>query len=178
MVLRNCRILQGKVDIENGFFQTKNKPVNKGVLNNSGYFLINLKRNGQSKFRIMTMQLAIYLEANNIPALPKGFVLHHINCDTGNNTIDNISLVTPTYNSYCAAKSKDYKQIYLKRKKNGFVQKIKATCSDKTHKIYKSMNKCAQAFTVNVGTISKIVNKKPYYNSITQKNKTFTFCRV
>ena len=177
MVLRNCRIFQGKVDIENGFFQTKNKPVNKGVLNNSGYFLINLKRHGQSNFKIMTMQLAIYLEANNIMALPKGFVIHHIDSETGNNNIDNISLVTPTYNSYCAARSKDYGKIYEKRKKNGFIQKIKATCPG-TQKVYKSMNKCAQAFNVNVGTISKIVNKKKYYNSITQKGKTYTFCRV
>ena len=152
--------------------------MNQGVLNNSGYFLINLKRQGESKHRVMTMQLATYLEANNITKIPKGFVLHHIDNNTGNNRIDNISLCTPTYNSYCAAKSKDYKKIYELRKKNGFIQKIKATCSDKTHKVYRSMNKCAQAFGVNVGTISKIVNKKPYYNSITQKNKTFTFCRA
>ena len=95
MSLRQCTIFQGLVNIEEGYFQTKNKPVNKGSLNNSGYYLINLKPKGSKLFRVLTIQLAIYLEANNLTEIPKGFCLHHIDNNTNNNKILNLSLCTP-----------------------------------------------------------------------------------
>ena len=177
MSLRQCTIFQGLVNIEEGYFQTKNKPVNKGSLNNSGYYLINLKPKGSKLFRVLTIQLAIYLEACGISEIPKGFCLHHIDNNTNNNKISNISLCTPKLNCYFAAKNRDYKAIYQKRKENGFVQKIKATGPDSVL-LFDSMSKCAKAFQTNPGTISKIVNKKKYYNNIVRDGKIWNFCRA
>ena len=178
MPIRKCRIFDAEVDIENGFFVTKNKPINRGVLNNSGYFLINLKRKGEKKHSVYTMQLSIYLEANNIQKIPEGFCLHHQDECTGNNKIGNICLCTHSYNSYCAAKNRDYVKIYEKRKENGFTQKVQATDPEGNIQLFDSISKCARAFSVNPGTISKILNKKKYYSTVTFKNKVFTFCRA
>ena len=178
MSLRECVIFQGKVNIEKGYCQTKNKQENKGSLNNSGYYLINLKPKGSKHFRVLTMQLAIYLEANGIQEIPKGFCLHHIDNNTGNNKILNISLCMPKLNCYFAAKNRDYAAIYEKRKQNGFKQKIKATSPDNSVLLFDSMSKCAKHFETNPGTISKIVNKKKYYNNLVRDNKTWNFCRA
>ena len=177
MKIRDCTIFEGKVDIEGGFFETKNKPENKGTLNNSGYYLINLKPKNNPLFRVLTMQLAIFLEANKIKKIPAGFCLHHIDNDTGNNRISNLSLCTPSLNCYFAAKTRDYSAIYKKRESNGFVQKIKAIGPD-TELFFNSMNKCARYFQTNVGTISKIVNQKKYYTKLIRNNKIWKFCRV
>ena len=176
--MRDCRIFQGSVDFEKGFFVTKQKPENRGVLNNSGYYLINLKRKGEKTFKIVTMQLAIYLEACNIERIPRGFVLHHRDNCTGNNAVANLQLVTPSYNALCAARNKDYAQIYLTRKKNGFVQKIKASGPENEELFFDSMSKCAQDFGVNCGTISRIINKKKYYSKLMKNDKIYTFSRV
>ena len=74
---RPCRIFDADVDIEEGCFFTK-KGRNTGSLNKSGYRLINLKKRGSKIYGVYTLHFAIYIEANNITELPKGFLLHHI----------------------------------------------------------------------------------------------------
>jgi len=176
MPTRPCRIFDCSVNIEEGFFVTKRISENKGNKNNSGYWLISLPRKGCSV--TLTVHKAIFLEANNIEQIPEGFLLHHRDNDTGNNCIENLSLCTQYYNTLQAAQNRDYDAIYTKRKQRGFVQQIEATCGDGVRVIYPSMNKAARALNVNVGTVSKIVNGKKYYNSVVFKNKTWKLCRV
>ena len=171
------RVFDADVDIHEGCFFTR-KGRNTGSLNKSGYHLINLKFIGEKYFAVYTLHFAIYCEANNIKSIPKGFCIHHRDNNTSNNTIENLCLCTPSYNNYCAAKTKDYTAIYNTRKKNGFKQTIKAFTKDGTEKTYPSMSKAAQDFSVNVSRVSRIVNKKQYHGYLLKDGKTYDFCRA
>ncbi len=174
---KQSRFFNADVDIHEGCFYTK-KGKNTGSLNASGYHLINLKKKGEKLFGVYTLHFAIFCEANNIEKLPEGFCLHHIDENTSNNSIENLCLCTPTWNNYCAAKNKDYTAIYEKRKQNGFKQKIKAFTKDGNEEFFESMNKCAEAFGVNVSRISRIVNKTKYHGYVEKKEKLYDFCRA
>ncbi len=175
---RPGRIFDADVDVNQGCFFTKNKGKNNGNLNNSGYYLINLKRKGEKLFGIYTMQLAIFCEANNIKNIPKGYCIHHIDDNPSNNCMNNLCLCTPSWNAMCSAQNKDYTAIYEKRKQRGFIQKVRAFSKAGTEKEYRSMSQAARDFGVNVCRISRIVNRKPYHGYLRKNDEIFDFCRL
>ena len=179
-MIRDSEIFEAKVDVDNGFFVTKRRPRNIGAKHSkTGYRMINLRFKGQKAHSVLYMHHAIFFEANGITELPKGFQIHHANNNKEDNRAENLYLCSAKWNSYCAAKTRDYAAVYESRKKNGFKQSIRAKTDD-YEKVFPSMNQAAQELGICISRISQIINGKTDYTTA-QGRKTglgYTFERV
>ena len=180
-MIQDSKIFEAKVDVDNGFFVTKRKPRNTGALHKStGYKMINLRFKGQKAHSVLYMHHAIFFEANGIQQLPKGFQIHHANNNKTDNRAPNLYLCSAKWNSYCAAKTRDYDAVYQTRKKNGFKQRIRVKGAEGYEKTFPSMNKTSQELGICVSRISQILNGKTEYTTATSRKdgKGYTFERV
>ena len=168
---------QCSVDITEGFVVTLRKKKNFGSKNKStGYHSVMLKEIGSKYFASYYVHRIVWETANGCK-IPKGFHIHHQDGNKSNNSIMNLSLVSCKLNNWFAAKKRDYKAIFEKRKKLGFKVKVTAKCG-KEEKEFESMRQAAKHFGVNVSSISGILAGKKYFNSVKRGNKEYTFVRT
>ena len=179
-MVRDCIFFNATVDINEGYFVTPRRPVNKGAKHQkTGYRMINLKRKGEKGYSVLYMHHAIYCEANGISKLPRGFQIHHRDGNKENNKISNLCLCTPKYNCLCAAATRDYGKVYATRKVNGFKQKVRAR-SKGYDKTFPSINQAGIELGICNSRISEILNNKTDYKTALSKTSgmKFTFERV
>ena len=169
---------QCKANITDGYLVTKNKPFNYGAKNQvTGYHVVNLKEKGSRFFAPYYIHRVIWEEANGC-RVPDGFVVHHQDGNRSNNKITNLSACTQKLNNWFAAKNRDYKKIYEKRKRNGFKVRVTATDPEEKTIHFPSMSQCAKFMGCNPGTISNILANRKYYDSFTKDNVKYTFSRT
>jgi len=168
---------QCSADITEGFITTLRKKKNFGSRNKTtGYHSVMLKEINSKFFAPYYVHRIIWETANGT-RIPAGFHVHHIDSNKSNNSIMNLSLVSCKLNNWFAAKNRDYKAIFEKRKKNGFKVKVTSKCG-KEEQQFKSMRQAALFFGVNVSTISGILAGKKYYNSVKKDGKEYSFVRT
>jgi len=169
------------VDITSGSVTTLRKTNNFGSRNKiTGYYSIGLKEKKTDNYGPIYLHRLVWETANGIK-IPKGWHIHHVDNDKSNNSILNLSAVTCKLNNWFAAKNRDYTKILEKRRQNGFKVKVIAETGEGptvTRLEFKSMRETARFFNCNVGTISKILSKEKYYNTLEKDGKTYTFVRA
>ena len=179
-MIRDCHFFNATVNIEDGYFVTPRRQVNKGAKHQkTGYKMINLRRIGENGYSVLYMHHAIYCEANGISKLPRGFQIHHRDGNKENNCISNLCLCTSKFNNLCAARTRDYKKVYATRKLNGFKQKIRVRSKD-YDKTFPSINQACIELGLCNSRISEILNNKTDYKVALSKTtgRRYTFERV
>jgi hypothetical protein len=65
-------------------------------IDEDGYIIITPTKEQQDLYgkNQMYEHILVYLEANNLDKLPKGYALHHIDKDKANNNLENLQLLT------------------------------------------------------------------------------------
>lgn len=177
--MQDCKFYKSKVNIQNGTFETKRMPVNPGTKSkNTGYRLINLPLKASPGHITEYVHRAIFQEATGF-MIPPGFQIHHRDGDKDHNSIHNLCLCTAKFNNREAAKTRDYKQIYESRKKNGFKQKVTATSGD-FKQTFPSLSQCGKELGICVSRISSILrNTLPYHKAYSKTTKKkYTFVRA
>ena len=169
---------QCSVNITEGYINTVRKDRNFGHKNKStGYRSVMLKEIGSKYFAPYYVHRIVWETANGC-VIPPGFHVHHQDGDKSNNSIFNLSLVSAKLNNWFAAKNRDYKAIFEKRKANGFKVKVKSVGPDKEEQEFQSMRQAAKHFGVNVATVSNILAGKQYYSAVTFEGKKYGFVRA
>lgn len=84
-------------------YKNHNKPILlEQNINKSGYYYVNLKKEGKSKIKYI--HKLIVTDILNLE-IPKGFEINHIDLDKSNNTVENLELVSKNENQ---SHSKNY----------------------------------------------------------------------
>lgn len=165
--MKACKFYESKCNIQTGIFETLRMKENPGSKCKTGYRMLHLPLKGGGH-KHEYVHRAIFQEATGF-LIPEGFQIHHRDGDKDSNGIDNLCLCTSRFNNLEAAKTRDYEQIYLSRKKNGFKQKIKATSKD-YEEVFPSQCQCAKALGICVSRISNILREMP--NAMAHSKKT------
>ena len=87
----------------------------KGRHHPSGYLLVNVRGSGDRKQTTVRVHRFIYECYHGI--IPDGLVIDHINDDKQDNRLCNLQLMTQQQNSKKAAKTRDFSNNYLNRKR-------------------------------------------------------------
>jgi hypothetical protein len=103
--------------------------------------------------------------------IPSDYEIDHIDRNKSNNSIQNLRCVTVSEN-------RKNRQFKIRTRKN-IKSHIMATNS-LGNTIFKNISKCSEKIGINVGLISNILNKKPYYYKAISKidGLTYKFNRV
>ena len=175
--MQNCKFYQAQVDLKRGIFRTGRMDENPGSKSKfTGYRMINLKRK-DGTFKGEYTHRAVFQEATGF-LIPEGFQIHHRDGDKDHNGIDNLCLCTSRFNNLEAAKTRDYGKIYESRKKNGFKQKVRASCKGE-HLDFPSQSKCSQALGICISRISNILRNEPKSRAYSkQTGKHYTFVKL